>query len=191
MNQRILTFAGVASAAMLLSACESTYQKESPYSKSKWAGAIVSVGERIRNDEAVGMRLMHEKFGPETFVRSLGGDHMQAWWYLKDQQKDQTSLIIAEYEKPDQRVVNAQLIEVPPQVEKRKRRQEGQSYAARTAQGRTIPIAAVRLGLGMETSGKLLDDGRMVMSWPLYPGQLVATTDRKVSHVVRAMIVDD
>ena len=58
--------------------CETPYEKETPFGQSKWSAAISSIGQRIREEKPVTMRMMREKFGQESLTRPLGDDRTQA-----------------------------------------------------------------------------------------------------------------
>ena len=109
-------------------------------------------------------------------------------WYLRTGNEDQTSLVIAEYDNRGQRVTNAELKEMPPKVSRHKRRRQADFYLTQIQSGKALPVSDLRVGLGIERDGRFLSDGRLQLTWSVYPGSLVGLTDTTGARIVKAVI---
>lgn len=184
----VVGFAALALAAM--AACQSDYEKESPYGRSKWSGAIGAIGSRIRDQKPVPLGLLREKFGPESLTRKVNDDRRRVFWYLPHGDERLTTLLIADVDDVFEQVVAARLIESRPMVPPYKLRFAGESCAARIESGESLTLTTMRRALGVEREGRFNADGTMQLSWYLSPGYLVGVTDADGRYLVSASVAE-
>ena len=169
--------------------CASTYERESPYPRSKWSKPLSYLGDRVRNLKHVTLHMVRDRLGNETVLQDIGYGRKRGWWYLKHEKIGLTSLVQAEFSNSDY-VTTAEISEFLPQVKKSQFRELAERLVARVQGGEQTPVDTIRMALGVEAMGELTTEGSMKLMWPLYPGFLVATTDLRGNRL-HSLKIDD